>query len=478
MEEDKKILAENPDVLNGGEKRHLPDMGTQYEEKNVGKEIEISLPGRIATALMKNVASTVSSLEKEYGTSINDIVKEGSLDRKGNLINLDTMGVRTLIALSKQIFQTGNEDVSQYLEKAESENKKLLESKDKKEALQKMEKELKTTPNVTINMVELSKELFGKREGNKPRQIIKTYNEIEKLSKIKIPQIINQGTLLIEGEMQPSVIQKLHPYIVITGEETQVKYKKKITTETGDIKEEIVAIPLEVTINAGRIFYEHNWIGKGSKHFPLPDGILDARLPSGRAIITDVYWKALFMLAGTYRYHAYSINYQQILSKIRKENIIDREKIAQLKEDALTCENIPIKRVKDIIGFEAQLEEIIANYNAKKKKEGKEPSEKDIASLIRVYKRRFKEQLWDAMWALINRGILTVKSDIIWENNTIKFVFSENKISEPLNAQGIKGDQEIIPGGKWSKNPFSTNKVSKTKKKVDTENEPDLFPDE
>lgn len=468
MEEKEKILLpEEPGTTKGAEKNSLPVAGTQYEGANNESGNKLLLPGRISTALMKNTVSTVSSLEKEYGSPINEIVVEGSLDRQGNLIKLDTMGTRTLISLSKQIFQANNEDVNKYLELTESERKKPANLRD--------EKKLKDTPKVVINILSISTDLFGKREGSKPRQLIKTFEELEKISKIRIPQIISEGIAIIENEKVPAIRKLLEPYICITGSEEQITYIRRIKTKDENkeekITEEKVTIPIFVEIIAGRIFYEHNWIGKGSKHFPLPNGILDARLPSGRAITTDIYWKGLFMLAGTYRYHAYSINYQQVLQKIKNENIIDSERIAQLKEDALTCNNIPIQRIREIVGFESELKEKIEEYKKKKK----DPSERNIASIIRVYKLRFKEQFWDAMWALIERGIITDKSDIFWEKDTFKFVFTENKIAEPLNAPGTKMENERRPGGKWSKNPFAKDDSKKRKKKHSSDMEPDLF---
>ena len=79
------------------------------------------------------------------------------------------------------------------------------------------------------------------------------------------------------------------------------------------------------------------------------------------------------------------------------------------------------------------------------------------------------------MWALIDRGILTDKSDIDFEKGTIKLVYSENKEAEPLNAPGTKKELEKRPSGKWSKNPFSTDKKRKEEK---NDQEPDLFPEE
>lgn len=436
---------------NIGEDKQLPSVSHSYSKSETSTDKGKSpRSGRISTALVKNTTSTVSSLEKEYKDSIENIVETGSLDKEGNLIKLDTMATKTLFSLSKQIFESDNEDVNKYLELAESESKKP--------ANERNEEALKKTPEVPIDFISVSIDLYGKKEGSKPSQIIKTYKFIKKISEIKIPQIINTGKFTEKiGEEKIEhigIVQLLEPYISIGSEEQYTYIRKKKDKDDNTTDEQKISIITSANIKASRIFYENNWLGKGSKHFPLLEGILDARLPSGRAITTDIYWIAIFPMAAQYRYHAYSINYQQTLKKIKDENIIDSEKIARLKEDALTCANISINKVREILGFETQLKETIDKHKEKKKKEKKEVSEKTISSIIRVYKRRFKEQLWDAMWALIDRGIITEKSSIDWKKDTLTFVFTEKKEPEPLNTPGTRKEYEVKPKGFWEKNPF------------------------
>ena len=66
MEEDKKILIPEEPINNSEEKKSLPDMGVGYsgtERDKPGTGL-IHLQGRIATALIKNAASTVIVCKK------------------------------------------------------------------------------------------------------------------------------------------------------------------------------------------------------------------------------------------------------------------------------------------------------------------------------------------------------------------------------------------------------------------------------
>ena len=62
------------------------------------------------------------------------------------------------------------------------------------------------------------------------------------------------------------------------------------------------------------------------------------------------------------------------------------------------------------------------------------------------------------MWALVERGIITDKSSIDYDNETFTFVFSESEEPVPLNPPGTKKENRKMPGGFWSKNPFKKDK--------------------
>ena len=468
MEEDKKILIpEEPVNNNSEEKETLPGMGTRYGKSKEQKQGQLS-KSRISTALMKNTASTVNSLMREYETEIDKILPSGPTDINGNLIKentetepirptdengdlikLDAMCTKTIIALNKYIFGNEEESVKKYLESAEKENKKDIKVRD-----QNM---LDNTPTVSINVINVSMDLWGKDEGKRPRKIIETAELIKKIAGIYIPQFIRHG--VIENENGKNIIVRdslLYPYITIEAIRATefIPGKKFGSSEAG----KSIKLNTYFEIRPKRIFFEHNWIGKGSRYFPLPDGILDAQLPSGRAINTDVFWIGLFPLAATYRYNCYSIRYQNIKKTIKEEDIIDSEKIEQLTTDALTYKNIPFKRLKDIVSYESSIKEAIEEYIKNQKTKKKEPSKTQIGTIRRIYKRRFYEDIWEGMWALIERGIITDKSSIDYDNETFTFVFSESEEPIPLNPPGTKKENRKMPGGFWSKNPFKKDK--------------------
>lgn len=466
MEEDKKILIPEEPVNNSEEKKDLPDMGTRYGKSKEQKQGKYS-KSRISTALMKNTASTVNSLIREYGTEIDNILPSGPTDingnlienaeietirptdENGNLIKLDAMGTKTIIALSKYIFGNEEESVKKYLESAEKENKKDIKVRN--------QNELDNTPTVSINVINVSMDLWGKEEGKRPRKLIETAELIKKIAGIYIPQFIRHGEIEDKtGEKIKIKSSLLYPYITIEaiGTTEFIPGKKFGSSEVG----KPITLNTYFEIRPKRIFFEHNWIGKGGRYFPLPDGVLDAQLPSGRAINTDVFWIGLFPLAATYKYNCYSIRYQNIKKKIKEEDMIDSEKIKQLVTDALTYKNIPFQRLKDIVGYESSIEEAIEEYVRNRNKENKEPSKTQIGTIRRIYKRRFHEDIWEGMWALIERGIITDKSSIDYDNETFTFVFSESEEPTPLNPPGTKKENRKMPGGFWSKNPFKKEK--------------------
>jgi metal-responsive CopG/Arc/MetJ family transcriptional regulator len=468
MEEDKKILIpEEPVNNNSEEKEALPDMGTRYGKYKEKKQGQIS-KGRISTALMKNTASTVNSLMREYSTEIDKILPNGPTDingnlikgnteienirptdENGNLIKLDAMGTKTIYALNKYIFDNEEESVKKYLESAEKENKKEIKERD--------QNLLDNTPKVGINVISISIDLWGKDQGKRPKKIIETAELIKKIAGIYIPQFIRYGE--IEDENKKKIIVRdsfLYPYITIEAIRATefIPGKKFGSSEAG----KPITLNTYFEIRPKRIFFEHNWIGKGSRYFPLPDGILDAQLPSGWPNNTDVLWIGLFPLAATYRYNCYSIRYQNVKKTIKEEDIIDSEKIEQLTTDALTYKNIPFQRLKDIVGYESTIEEAIEEYIKNREKENKEPSKTQIGTIRRIYKRRFYEDIWEGMWALVERGIITDKSSIDYDNETFTFVFSESEEPVPLNPPGTKKENRKMPGGFWSKNPFKKDK--------------------
>ena len=429
MEEDKKKLhSEEPINTGKNTEEILPTTGIGSSEKGTGERGKASLPGRISNFLTGNMIATTQSVASKFNNevSVTDLFTgekmEGSIDREGNLVKLSAMQNRVLFSLSKQIFSKESKEVTEYLE-----------------ALRRGENPDKL-PRVYVVLSDMSGDIYGEEERGKPRKVKEIYKELEAISKIKVPQVYPTGTFLDENGVEHSLkFRDLIPYISITGYEKQIIVDDK-------------TIYPAIEIECSRIFYERNWIGKESRNFLLTNDILEAKLPSGRKITTDVYWSGLFPLAANYSWYYYWYRLKAAEKQIKSENIIDSVKIAQIKEDALTTPNIPFQRIRDAINFKS-----------------KHPQEE----------ARFKKQLWEGLWALIERGVITDKSDINWEKETFFLVFSESR--EPLNKPGTKKEDEKRPSGKWatySPNTKRGRKKGSSKGKKDSSvEEPELFPE-
>lgn len=429
MEEDKIIKNMKEQLLPQGEQL-LPIANPDYsssKEKSGGAKIQ--LPGRISNVLTGNMIITPRSLEKKFNEehSIEELLPKGSIDREGNIVKLSAMQNRVIFSLSKQIFSKDRKEVTEYMEAIKrGENPKslprmyvVLPSMSEDIFGEERRKEAIKLPELNgtlfgegsgglITLSDMSGDVFGEEEKGKPSKVKDIYSELESIARIKIPQVYPIGEFKDEnGVVHKAAIRDLIPYITITGYERQLLIDDKVFSA--------------IEIEPSRIFYEKNWVGKESRSFLLGKDILGARLPSGRKIVTDVYWCGLFPLAANYSWYYYYYRLEAVKKQIKKENIIDSEKIAQLKEDALTCTPIPFQRIREAINFKS-----------------KHPQEE----------ARFKKQLWEGLWALIDRGVITEKSSINWDKETFTLVFSESR--EPLNRIGTRKEEERRPSGEWA----------------------------
>lgn len=390
MEEDKNIMSldtsNNPEEQIEG--KNLPGIGLQYHNKDGETERKILPPARISNALTENMIATPNTLRKRFKLPPAKIEKE-SVDRNGNLVRLTPFQNRLVFAITYQLFSQERPNVTKYLDL------------------------LKEGKNPDYNVREcfivddICENVFGKNERAKTDKHNIIYEELQKISKRKLMQVYETSFMGDDGKTHSVVITDFKPYLVVTGDE------KLIDIDDGKVTARI--IELELT----RIFFEKNWIGTGSRHYQFPPYFFDVKSPSGTKIKTDVYWLGLvplFMDICKYNYSELA----RVKKYIKEERIEDKEKIEKLKQDALTHDPISFDRVKEIIGFDSKHPQKI---------------------------ERFKKYLWEGMWALIDRGVITEKSSINWEDETIKFVFSESK--EPLNKPGINDGIERRPGGEW-----------------------------
>ena len=409
---------------NIGEDKQLPSVSHSYSKREILTENgKSATTGRISDFLTGNIIATPKSISSKLGQSIQDIFAvtkmDGSINEEGNLVKLSAMQNRVIYSLCNQIFSYERKEVTEYLE-----------------ALKRGETEYKL-PKIFIYVPDICGDVFGEEEKYKPQKLEQIRQTLEDIKNKKVPQVYSTGTFKDEnGEEHSFTIRELCSYINIGRERQIIIDKSKIYSA--------------VEIEFSRIFFERNWTGKGSRNFQIANDTLEARLPSGRKITTDVYWNGLFPMAANYSWYYLWHRLKVVEKKIKEEDIIDSERIAQLKKDALTTPPIPFQRLKEAISFKS-----------------KHPEEE----------ARFRKRLWEGMWALIDRGIITEQSKINWEEETFSFVFSESR--EPINKPGTKKEDEKKPGGMWAKySPITKpgpKKGSPKRKKNDTIKEQELF---
>ncbi len=432
-------MEEIKDIENSGvviipqNNQTLPETNTEFSrDADKAERAHVPSSGRISNFLTGNMILTKDTLVKKFDNEykLSELLppevtdEEGNtfkpIDREGNLIKLTAMQNRVIISLSKQIFSKNTEEVNNYMEAIKrGDNPKnrprmyvVLSTINEDLFGEQNKKEAETSGEFSGDLVTLSDmsgDVFGAEHKGKPSKVGEIYKELQEIAKIRVPMVYAIGTFKDKkGEEHKVAYRDLIPYITITGYEKQLLIDDKIYSA--------------IEIEPSRIFYEKNWIGKGSRSFLLGKDTLGARLPSGRKIQTDVYWCGLFPLAASYSWHAYYINLKKVEKQIAEENIIDSVRIAQLKEDALTTKPITFQRIRDAINFQS-----------------KHPQEE----------ARFRKQLWEGIWALIDRGIVTEKSSINWDKETFTLVFSEER--EALDATDTRTRGEHKPRGEWAK---------------------------
>lgn len=384
MEEDKKYISSSGSNIQKEEEKNsiLPIVGSVYNDEVVKKQKEQPLlSGRITNALTESMTATPRSLEKKYGLTIKDEVIKQAVDSKGRIPKLSSMQKSVLLSLEYQL--------------------SLLREKDSvKGYLEKLQKNGNPSENLKefISLEAICGNINGQEERWKSGKQTRIKEELKALSETKQLHIYKAEVKDDEGNSREALIKEFYPYISLTGRERHIQVGKR------------TAIAVEIEFS--RIFLERAW----DRYYLLTSETFDAIGSNERKISTDEF-KSLQMLAMNRAWSHYHHALPEAEKYIKKEGILDPEKINEIKEKALTHAPIPFDELK------AMLEKEIKHYEEK---------------------RRFKYFLWEAMWALININILTEKSSINWENETFTLVYSEN----PASPRTSK------PGGVWEKNPF------------------------
>lgn len=229
-----------------------------------------------------------------------------------------------------------------------------------------------------ISLEELCSDIYGPAEKWKSEKQKEIKKELKKLSEIRQLQIYKVKAL--DNGIEREGLAKLYaPYFAFTGEERQYRIGKRTATE--------------VKIRFGRIFLERI----SDRFFTILPSFWQSRKSNGEKIRTD-HFISLAYLAFNLSWSHYYIELPKAEKQIESQNIINPEHIKEIKLRALTHEPIHFDRLKDII---------------KGKTEQREQ------------KRRFKEYLWEAMWSLIDYGLLSDMSSIDWERETFTLVYNE-----------------------------------------------------
>ncbi len=369
----------------------LPRIDTQYSEP--GKK-PLKDEGRISNALSESITATPRSIEKKYGFTIKDEVVKRAVDENGKIVKPSALQKKLLLNLEWRISL-------------------LLDKPNVREYLDHLEKGDASEPNIKefINLEEICRDVYGEEErwkSDKQSRIRKELNELSKKKQLHIYKATYKDS---EGRDQEAQVKDFYPYINLTGRETHVTVGKR------------TAIAVEVEFS--RIFFERLW----DRYHLLPSSFWEAVGSNNQRIKgekpTDIFI-SLSTIAVNKSWSHYHHDLPEAKKYIKSEKILDPEKITDIKEKALT--HTPIS-------FE-ELEEALEKKYDKSSKG------------YRTEWRRFKSYLWEAMWALISKGILTEKSDIDFDKENFTLVYSENP-TEPRTGK---------PGGKWAENPYPIKK--------------------
>lgn len=271
----------------------------------------------------------------------------------------------------------------------------LTEEPEIKKYIEKL-KDKGTPDNIKafISLEDMCQDIHGEEEKWIPDKQKRIKQQLQDISETK-RLLIYKTEINDNGNIKEVTVEDIYPYINLTGRERRITIGKR-------------TVQL-VEIEFSRIFFERAW----DRYYQILPTFWEAEGINGRRMITDTYWSLTTLVmnkAWSHYHHALP----EAEKYIHKEKILDPDKIKQIKEKALTHTPTSFEELKAI-----------------QEKSSEHPQQK----------ARFKEYLLEAMWALINRNILTEESSIDWEKETFTLVYSENP-NIPRTTE---------PGGKWDK---------------------------
>ena len=400
MEEDKKLInSVDPLGVDEMDSSLLPGINDNYskladkdEEKNTPPSERI--PNSLLLALNSRANGSVKEIEDKYGIKVTEEEFKEVVDDEGKPKKLTKRQDRILMAF--------NSELSKHIEEVG-----IKELVDKTENGVKL-KSSESIASFYVNLEELCKKVEGKEEKWKKKKQQAIEEELQKIAQIKQIQIYKVrekvGTDKNGKDMYDNITYKVvDPYICLTG-----AYIQK------DMPGGRTAKAVEVVFS--RVFLERI----KTRSTPILDSYWELQDSNGVKIYTAIFndlSKLVFRLRWAHIYH----ELPTMEKYIKKEGILDTEKIDSLRRKALTHAPISVEEIKSITN---------ADYNNTRKR-----------------RKDFWRELWEALRALIVYGIITTDTTIDQEKGEVVLVYSADfdtprQTSLPIN------------GGYWKENPF------------------------
>ena len=390
MEEEKKNIATEPESF-------LPIIGTQYH-KETKEESKAEPSERISNSLLQALSNrakgSLKEIEDKYGIKITDAEFKEVVDDEGNPKKLTKKQDRILMAF--------NSELSKHIE--EEGIKELVEKTESGEKVKSCE----SIASFFVNLEELCRKVEGKEEKWKRKKQQAIEEELQKISQIKQIQIYKVrekvGTDSKGNDIYENVTYKaVDPYIYLTGASREKEMTGGRTTRT-------------VEVVFSRVFLERI----KTRSTPILDSYWELKDSNGGKIYTAIFTdlsKLVFRLRWSHIYH----DLPEVEKYIKKEGILDTEKISSLRKKALTHAPISVEDIKAITN---------ANYDTTRKR-----------------RKDFWIDLWEALRALIVYGIITTETRIDQEKGEVILVY---------NPDFDTPRQTSLPIGEsyWEGNPF------------------------
>lgn len=391
MEEEKKILLpEEPNSPNSGRKESLPNMDVDYNENNgdkPGTEI-VPLQGRVSNTFMGSIIVTPEKIRRDFNITLADPDVKEACDRDGKIIKPTAFQKRVLLSLGNQLSKlTNTPTVKNHITELEKGNKHGEQIA------------------VFVNIEEMVADIVGKEERWKSTPQKKVIKAMEELSKLKQLQIYKTEYYEEGNKKKPVEVyfKDVFPYLTLTGREQHIQIGKR------------TVMFLEVSVS--NIYLDRI----RNRSVSVPATFWEATASNGNRneISTDEFISLSIMVfdLSWSHYNGGGNNLSSVNKKIKDEGILDLDKIKEMRKEVLTHSPIPFERLIQSL-------------------------EKSIK--FRAQMNRFKKYVWEAMWALIDRGIITEDSRIDDKKRTINLVYSET-YGTPITYK---------PSGYWSKNPY------------------------